>query len=156
MDMDIEVKDLPARRVAYVRELGAYAESAGRAWGALCRWAGPRGLLGPHAMMIGVSYDDPDVTAPDKLRYDACVTVGDEVRPEREINLAELAAGRYAVVHFDGKLEQLHEVYRAFHAEWLPESGYQPGDSPCYEIYLSDKRADGSMQVDICIPIQPL
>lgn len=156
LDMEIEVKELPTRRVAYIRELGPYAESAERAWNALCRWAGPRGLLGPHAMMIGVSYDDPDVTAPAKLRYDACVTVGDQVRAEREVNTSELAAGKYAVIHFDGRLDQLHDTYRAFHAQWLPESGYQPGDAPSYEVYLGEKRPDGSMPVDICIPIKPL
>lgn len=156
LDMNIEIKELPARRVAYIRELGPYAHSAERAWTALCRWAGARGLLGPHAMMIGVSHDDPGVTGPEKLRYDACVTVGDQVRAEREVNTSELVAGKYAVVHFDGRLEQLHETYRAFHAQWLPESGYQPGDSPSYEVYLAEKRPDGTMPVDICIPIKPL
>lgn len=154
--MNVEIKELPARRVAYAREIGPYAESAERAWTAMCRWAGARGLLGPGAMMIGISHDDPDVTAPEKLRYDACVTVGEEVRAEREINTAEVPGGKHAVVHFDGTLDKLHGIYRAFHAQWLPESGYQPGDSPSYEVYLADKRPDGSMPVDICIPIKPL
>jgi len=60
------------------------------------------------------------------------------------------------VIHFDGRLDQLHDTYRAFHAQWLPESGYQPGDAPSYEVYLGEKRPDGSMPVDICIPIKPL
>jgi hypothetical protein len=34
-----------------------------------------RGLVDPGAQFIGISRDDPKITAADQLRYDACITV---------------------------------------------------------------------------------
>ena len=47
----------------------------GATWGKLAAWAGARGLFGPGPRFIGVSYDDPQITPPEKLRYDAAITV---------------------------------------------------------------------------------
>ena len=41
---------------------------------------------------------------------------------------------------------------------WLPESGYQPDDRLCYEIYQNDPKEhpEGIHIVDICVPVKPL
>jgi AraC family transcriptional regulator len=64
---------LPDTRVAFRRHVGAYLE-VGRTWNELMTWAGPHGLLGPFTRFCGVVHDDPVVTAPEKLRYDAAFT----------------------------------------------------------------------------------
>ena len=49
MKAEVEVKELPERHVAYVRHVGPYAGNGALfedLFGRLCRWAGPRGLLG--------------------------------------------------------------------------------------------------------------
>ncbi len=79
--MEAKIETLDAIKVAFVRHVGPYA-CCGEAWGRLCAWAGPKGLLGPQATMLAQSHDDPDVTPPDKLRYDACLVVGDDVEAE--------------------------------------------------------------------------
>jgi hypothetical protein len=40
---------------------------------------------------------------------------------------------------------------------WLPESGYQPDDGPCYELYLNDPKEhpENKHIVDICMPVKP-
>ena len=42
--------------------------------------------------------------------------------------------------------------------KWLPESGYQPDDRPCYELYHNDPKThpEGKFLVDICVPVKPL
>ena len=156
LTMEITIRQLPARRLAYARALGPYGESAGPAWATLCRWAGPRGLLGPHAPMIGLSHDDPSVTAPEKLRYDAGVVVPDTVLPEGDIGVQVLPAGAYAVAHFQGPAKDLGAAYGKVFGEFLPAGGYQPADSPCYEVYRKDCSSDGQMDMDICVPVKPL
>jgi AraC family transcriptional regulator len=156
IDMHIEIKQLPARRVAYFRAMGPYDQSSEKAWGELCQWAGPRGLLGPHAAMIGVSHEDPLMTDAGRLRYDACVEVSAEVRAERNISIAEIPGGKYAVGRFDGTAEQIREAYSEIYGRWMSESGYQPGDSPCYEVYLNDPKRDGKFVMDVCVPVKPL
>lgn len=154
--MNIEVQDCPSFCVAYARARGPYQKSAEEAWDTLCKWAGPRGLLGPQSKMIGISHDDPTVTPPAKLRYDACVTVGEEITPERNINITELPAGKYARASFEGSAEQIQDAYNQIFGNFLPEQGYQPGDSPCYELYHNDPKQDGKFIMDIFVPVKPL
>ena len=76
--MDVRVEEVRPMRVAFVRHTGPYA-GCGAAWGRLCTWAGSRRLIGPSSTFLGVCHDDPEVTPPEKIRYDACVTVSDAV-----------------------------------------------------------------------------
>ena len=59
----------------------------GATWGRLCQWAGMRGLFGPDTQCFGVCYDDPEITPPDKIRYDACLTVNRPVEAEGDVGV---------------------------------------------------------------------
>ena len=44
-------------------------------------------------------------------------------------------------------------------AAWLPGSGYQPDDRPCYELYRGDPTVDpkkGTFRCELCLPVRPL
>ena len=44
-------------------------------------------------------------------------------------------------------------------ASWLPGSGYQPDDRPCYELYRGDPMVDPKARMfrcDLCLPVRPL
>jgi AraC family transcriptional regulator len=43
-------------------------------------------------------------------------------------------------------------------SEWFPDSGYQPDDRPCFEIYRETEAEfnAGKYVVDICEPVKPL
>jgi AraC family transcriptional regulator len=135
--MEVQIKRLQPTRVAFVRHVGPYAE-VGKAWGRLCGWAGPKGILGPSCAFLGLSYDDPDITAPDKLRYDAAVVVGPETQGEGEIWVQEIPGGDYAVTMHRGPYEKMSETYRAIFGQWLPNSGREPGPAPTLEFYRND------------------
>jgi len=55
--MDVRVEEMKPIKALYVRRMGPYSVSAGMAWEALCRWAGPRGLLQPTTMFFGMGAD---------------------------------------------------------------------------------------------------
>ena len=134
--MKPEIRTVDATPVLFVRKTGPYAQAACEAFGVLCGFAGPRGLLGPPARVIGISYDDPQVTEESKLRYDACVTVDREVKPEGEVGLKTIAGGRYAVFLHAGPYESLLPTYNEIFGGWLPGSGQQLRDEPCFEVYV--------------------
>ena len=52
--------------------------------------------------MFGISYDDPETTPPEQIRYDACLRVEDDVEPEKDIGLKEIAGGTYVVAIHEG------------------------------------------------------
>jgi AraC family transcriptional regulator len=130
------VKDVPPAPVVFLRHLGPYRE-VGATWGRLMTWAGMRGLLGAGMKLIGISYDDPDVTSADKIRYDAAVTVSRPARPEGDFGVMEIAGGRYAVATHKGPYEELGKVYQRIFGGWLPKSGCGLRDAPAFEQYLN-------------------
>ena len=152
--MEVKVEQMKAVRALYVRRMGPYARSAGEAWDALCRWAGPRGLLGPQTMMFGVSYDDPETSPAAQLRYDACISVGPQVQPEGEVCLMTLPAGRVAKARYEGPGAGIAGAYKEFYGQWLPSSGYVPAEGAPFEVYVQDPK-DDHFVLDICVPVVP-
>jgi AraC family transcriptional regulator len=132
----VELQSLPTARVVFLRHTGPY-DRVSATWSKLAMWAGMRGLFGPAARFIGISYDDPDITPAEKLRYDAAITVKSEVKPEGEFGVTELAGGDYATVTHRGPYEGLGRVYPAVFGSWLPNSGRELRDVPCFELYLN-------------------
>ena len=156
--MNVTVKDAPLRHVAYVANLEGYGtEAIGRAWDRLCSWAGPLGLL-DRGEMIGVSFDDPEITPVNKCRYYACVSIPADLDPPGDIGVMDLPGGRHAVAPFDGTAAEIQGAYKELYERWLPQSGFEPSDSPCFEIYHSTPEDDpeGHFVMDICMPLQTL
>jgi AraC family transcriptional regulator len=134
--LPVQVKTLSPQSILFLRHVGPYGE-VGATWSRLCAWAGPRGLMGPNTRFVGISWDDPDVTPADKLRYDAALTLSRPVAPEGEFGVTELAGGDYAVVQHRGPYESLGRTYQALLGGWLPGSGKELRDAPCFEVYLN-------------------
>lgn len=137
MAMTIDIRKLAPMRVAFLRHVGPYDE-VGRTWERLCDWAGERCLFGPDVKYFGASYDDPEITPTDKLRYDACLTVGAEVEGEGEIGVRTIWWGEYAVTLHEGPYSGLSETYAEIIGRRLPSKGHEPGPAPCLEFYLND------------------
>jgi AraC family transcriptional regulator len=85
----------------------------------------------------GIVHDNPDVTPPDKVRYEAAATVSGPVQPEGEFGIMEFAAGRYAVAAHNRPHEELEKTYQRMYGGWLPKSGYQLRGAPAFEQYLN-------------------
>jgi AraC family transcriptional regulator len=100
-------------------------------------WAGMRGLIGPASRFLGISWDDPEITPPDRLRYDAAITLAGPIQPEGEFGVTELAGGEYATLLHKGPYENLSATYRLIFGAWLPLSGRELRDVPCFELYLN-------------------
>lgn len=152
--MDVRIETVPVMRVAFVRHTGPYCD-AGPAWQRLMAWAGPRGLFGPQTKMLGVCHDDPDVTPPDKIRYDACVTVDARLQPEGDVGVQEVGGGEYAVTTHHGPYETLSQTYTQFCGEWLPASGRETRSAPPFEVYRNSPQntAPADLLTDIYLPL---
>jgi len=155
---DVEVKDLPELTVAYVRHIGPF-HGVKDAFGKLMAWAGPRGLLRfPETKALAVYHDNPDITDEAKLRSSACITVPAGTPVSGEVGTMTIPGGRFAVARFEVADGEFGEAWNAFYGRWLPESGFQPDDRMCYEVYLNDFRQHPQRKhiIDICMPVKPL
>jgi AraC family transcriptional regulator len=151
-----QIKQIDPMPVLFVRRTGAYHQAAEQAFGALCGFAGPRGLLGPGCKMLGISHDDPKVTDDAQLRYDACLALGERsVDPEGEISAKTIAGGSYGVFVHEGPYEGFSQTYDAIFKGWLPQSGRQLRDEPCFEVYLNSPQdaAPADLRTEIWVPL---
>jgi AraC family transcriptional regulator len=154
--MKPDLRTIDPISVIYVRRTGPYRQVASEAFTALMQFAGPRGLIGPTAKMIGASHDDPQVTGPDKLRYDACLSVDREVAVAGEVGRKTLAGGRYAVFLHRGSYDLFQHSYDQIFKDWLPQSGEHLRDEPCFEQYLNtpmDTKTD-DLRTEIWLPLK--
>ncbi|USN98864.1 MAG: AraC family transcriptional regulator [Phycisphaeraceae bacterium] len=153
--MEVEIKAIEPMRVAFLRHTGPYDE-VGRTWDALMEWVGRGCHFGPGIQMFGACWDDPEVTPTDKIRYDACVTVGGNVRPEGPVAIQTLGGGRYASVLHEGAYGGLGATYAALMGRWFPSSGSEPGEAPSLEFYLNDPNTtdEEDLLTEVCMPIR--
>ena len=151
---DVEIREFAPIRLAALPHRGSYME-IGPVFGRLSAWAGGRGLLNGRTRSIGIYYDDPTGKRPEELRSDACISVGPAFRLEGEVHLVELRGGRHAVLRHKGPYAELHRAYAWLFGEWLPKSGVEAGDCPCFEEYLNDPRRLPPTEwlTDVCLPL---
>ncbi len=151
--LEVRIVSFPTTRLAFMRHVGPYGE-VGQTWNKFFAWVYPRGLLGRGAKILGIVHDDPEVTPPDKVRYDVCVIVDDRFRPEGEIGLQEIG-GEYAMSTHRGPYEALGATYGRLCGQWLPQSGRELRSAPVFEVYRNspqDNRAE-DLLTDIHLPL---
>jgi len=162
MKADVEVRKMDAMTVAYVRNIGPYKNDAAlfeKLIGQLCKWAGPRGLLkGPGTRIISIYHDNPEVTADAKQRISICIEVPEDTAVSGEIGKMTIPAGDYAFARFELGQGQFEEAWNMVYNGWLPESGYQPDDRPCFEIYHNDPKDHPQHKfiMDVVIAVKPI
>ena len=159
LNKSIEIKELNDMTVAYVRHIGPYKgneELFRGLWGKLMTWAGPRGLMAqPDLVSLAMYHDDPNITEQMKLRTSICITVPEDTKVDGDVGKMQVEGGQYAVARFEVQAHEFEQAWSWMYAKWFPESGYQPDDKPCFEMYTEEPK-DGVFKVDICIPVKPL
>lgn len=99
------------------------------------------------------------MTAPEKCRYDACVFVPSDFQADRRVNVMDIPGGRYAVADFVGTAREIEGVWDRVFSAWLPASGFEPDDRPCFELYRGNPQVDGkpgTFRCELYLPVRPL
>ncbi|HXP60420.1 MAG TPA: AraC family transcriptional regulator [Dongiaceae bacterium] len=136
-NMEVKIVRRAPLRVAFMRHIGPYS-AVGKTWDRFLPVLGKEGLLGGDTQFIGICHDDPEVTPPGRVRYDACVSVDESFSPTGEIGVQVIAGGEYAMTTHVGPYRKLGQTYACLLGQWLPRSGRQLSSRPCFEVYLND------------------
>ncbi|MCT4585363.1 MAG: AraC family transcriptional regulator [Peptostreptococcaceae bacterium] len=155
--MTVEIKEIKDLHVAYVRSIGDY-NNAHIGWDKLSKWAQANNIIKEDSLFFGISYDDPEVTPIENLRYDSCITVDKDVKGSMDVGINDVPGGKFGVLRFFDVPANLFKAYKYMFGEWLPSSGYEADDRYCLEFCISSPHDDeqGRMKVDLYIPIRPL
>jgi AraC family transcriptional regulator len=86
---------------------------------------------------FGIAYHDPETTPPEDFRFDICGELKRELQPNTSGIIEKvIPGGRCAVARHIGTTDALSETLRPLYAQWLPQSGEQLGDFPCFLHYI--------------------
>lgn len=158
----VRIRDMAPLTLAYIRYTGPYEGDSKlfeTLYKKLYQWACPRGLVSEKTMNLTVYHDHIDVTDHDKLRISVSITVPPGTEVGGEIGKMVLPGGRYACARFHLGSSDYYDAWQWMFSDWLPKSGYQPGDGPGYEYlpFIQDEAGTaGKLTVDICVPVKPL
>lgn len=144
----------PTRHIIALPHKGAYSEigKSFEAFGALCESRQLWPQVGP---VIGIYLDNPDAVPEDQLRSYAGAEYQGDATPEGMQSM-DIPGGKTAVLTFKGPYSGIHAAYDSLFGNWLPASGEEPADQPCYEVYLNDPRetAPEDLLTEICLPLK--
>lgn len=166
--MQVDVKDFPQYRVAYIRhvgfEKGEHNQAITDAFERVSSWVGMNEHYTKDMKVMAVIHDHPDFTPQENRRYDAAFTVHEHVNSGTgEIGIQDIPMGKYAVARIsvnnntsDSFAMAMSEVWNAFdylHNTWLPGGGFQLDKRPYLEIYVTGP-SDPILTIDVCIPVK--
>ena len=157
--MKVEIKNMPARHLAYYPQMDGYDDKKiSIAWEKLCNWGEANNLINQNTSFIGISFDNPYITPADKCRYYACINVDEGITPPKGFGLIDLPEGKYAVANYIGRGEGIENMWNELFGVWLPSSGFEPADSPCYDIYYQtpDMNEERNFIMDLCVPVKAM
>lgn len=146
----VTIRSEPPRKIVGLPHSGAYP-GIGATFEQLAAILSSRDLWRQSKGMAAVYFDDPQLVAESRLRSIAGVIWTGGAVPEG-LQSADLTGGRTAVMTYKGPYSGIHLAARSLWGDWFPQSGEDPGDAPCYELYLNSP-ADTSpqdLETEIC------
>lgn len=152
---EVQLRDLPARTVAYIRVLDPYREGVAQAaCERLLAWAIKRGLA--DGQWLGYMWEEPEIVALKDCRYDVALVV-DDIEPAGEIGRFEFPPMRVAEVVLSGDIELEMRAIDWLYKTWLPRSGFVPDDQPAFEAWIGRPFAHGTTHFEIAcqLPVRP-
>jgi AraC family transcriptional regulator len=147
--------------VLYARGTGRYETAAREAWENLHGWLVARSARRHIRRGFGIFRDNPQVTACNLLRYDACVelTPAIDADPEAGIGRQVLGGGTHAIHTHVGSYNGLGDLLSELHRDFVPRQGLTVDyDRPFMAIHLNDPLMTREMhrRTELCVPVMPL
>jgi AraC family transcriptional regulator len=139
---EVEIVDFNRLSLIGYQYKGDYME-IGSTFDKLFVYAASHDLLCDQTRSIGLYYDDPKSVATNQLRAMACITLNHDVElagDDSSLQTVEIPPGRCATLLHQGSYAELEKPYDWLFGHWLPESGYEVADFPCFEEYLNDPK----------------
>jgi len=155
-----ELKEIKAKNVAYVSFVGNFVgnpEVFRGLFEKLFGWAFQKQVMGPDTEVLSAYYDDPDVTPPEKLRLEVCMTIPGGVEVEGDIGKKLLSGGKYVIMRAEVSGPQEYGPAWEMVVQWGSENNLEMDLSRAsYEVYLNnpEEHPEKHHIVDICLAVR--
>lgn len=125
-------------------------------------WAELMQLVATHALpplgpTLGLVHDDPEITAPERCRYEAGWPIAPDLplTPPPGFAIRELPPGLFAVALHRGPYAAILDTYVALLGRWLPRQSLELAEEPVVEIYLDAPGTvpDAELRTEIAVRV---
>lgn len=150
----VRLRDLPEMTVAYIRVANPYhGDGVIKAAHRLMAWADREGFGGNQ--WLGYQWENPELVPLELCRYHVAV-VAERFTPRGEIGRFRFPQMTVAEVEFRGGIDLEIRALRWLYGEWLPRSGYEPDDPPCFEAWIGRPFAHGTehFEIKVWLPVR--
>lgn len=136
--MNVDIVDFETTRIAFITHLGP-PENVLATAGQFIAWRKETGLSPVKtSKTFGIPYSDPKTTDPEKFRWDICGSIDGEVPVNSYgVQTGVIPGGRCARVQHRGSHDHLDRSIYDVYRNWLPQSGEDIRDYPCFFHYLN-------------------
>ena len=150
--MKMHIENIPLTQIAYIRHTGPYGADNNKTMEQLKAWANDAHLLSDESVIFGIAQDNPQQTAPESCRYDAClvVNVGLAAKDSR-ISSGILTGGRYAVFTVAHTAEAIQKAWQDILPELQRRGLLFDITRPILERYAV--KMVKQHQCEICVPL---
>jgi DNA gyrase inhibitor GyrI len=140
--------------LVYIRIIGKYGDSEPyeAAWQKLVAFLMNQQAFSETTRFIGISFDDPNVTRPDRCRFYACASVRKNIAPTGEFGTIRLRKGKYAVYTLKGSYSGLKDLYNNINVNF----DYVLRYGIAFEEYMNspDNTKEEDLLTKIFIPVK--
>jgi AraC family transcriptional regulator len=152
----VEIALFKGVHLAAITHRGDYQE-IGSAFEKIYAWAAARNLIGLTTRSIGIYHHDPLSTPMKELRSEAGLVVSAKTQLDGAFHSVEIPPLLCASVLHKGPYAELEHAYRYLFRNWLPKSGREAADHPCFEEYLNNPRElpASELLTRVHLPLQP-
>lgn len=152
----VTLQTMPDLRVIYDRQLGPYTpKKLEPFFKSFANMVQTLGLKTPQSMLIGICQDDPRAVADENCRYDAAVTVEDDIPCPDGLKEQIIPGGDYAVILHKGSYEQLAATWQWIGEVAFTSLGRECRDQAPFENYLNSPEDvfEDELLTEIWIPL---
>ena len=146
--LQMKTEQMAARTLAYIRVTGPYGTGYEPVCDQLYQWAAGLGLA--EGEWIFIYHDNPEVTAPQQCRTDICVTVPAGTKGRGNVEIQQLAGGRYGLSRMTVTDPAQYPALWQQHIGEVVAAGWEFDDRPCFELYHSFDPVTKVADVSFC------
>lgn len=152
---EVEVRDAEGITMTCMGHQGSFAEAPG-VWQDFMAKVGAAGLFDGTQQLVGRYPDDPDITPPDRMRYDVGLLSPNTNPLPPPLFRRKVPGGRWAVAVHEGSYTTLSQTYLRLVGGWFPSTGTPLGDGPCLEFYLNlpHEVAESELRTEVWAPVR--
>lgn len=159
-DIPVEIKELPAKTLSYIKSFGSYNEPIINRVKEIYKWCRARGFCNKTFDVIYMGYDSPYVTKEEHLRADICIEVPEDTEPDDNINIMKFPRIKVvsSIVPSGDKINEVRDDLDT----WILSSGFETiigiPSLILYHDIDSDDLGDShnrSYRIELCVPVKP-